>query len=61
MTPMFVSVIVATRNRQPLLRLTLLALLEPANHLRLGRLLGFALDGVVHGWYEMVDAITRRR
>jgi len=28
MMPMFVSVIVATRNRQPLLRLTLLALLE---------------------------------
>jgi AcrR family transcriptional regulator len=38
----------------------LLAMLEPAHHLRMRRLLGYSLDGLVQGWDELVNALTRR-
>ena len=39
----------------------LLAMLDPAYHLRMRRLLGYSLDQLVAGWDGLIDAITTRR
>jgi hypothetical protein len=38
----------------------LLAMLDPAYHLRMRRLLGYSLDQLVAGWDGLIDAITAR-
>lgn len=40
---------------------SLLAMLEPAHHLRMRHGLGYSLDQLAAGWEQLVDALTTRR
>jgi hypothetical protein len=40
---------------------SLIAMLDPAQHLRMRRLLGYSLDQLVRGWDQLVEALVRPR
>jgi hypothetical protein len=40
---------------------SLIAMLDPAQHLRMRRLLGYSIDQLVRGWDQLVEALVRPR